>query len=271
MNTAQIRNLAAANVLSAAFAPSTVMGSIDPANLPSPLTGITLPRASKGGPAKLYDLGKRLFDLIVSACLLVLFSPVFASIAALVKATSSGPAFFQQERVGQAGHRFAIYKFRSMYRDVPSYGYSPRTRDDPRITPVGRFLRSTNLDEWPQLINVFLGQMSLVGPRPEMPFIVEQYTAEQRRRLAVKPGITGLWQISPHRAFPIHEHLEYDAYYVRYRSPCSWMQPSCCTLAVRLAGLTESDFFWEHIMRLDCGWLWIRWIGFRRVPGGNRT
>ncbi len=203
------------------FVPSAVLGGLDTVRPAVRLTGISFPGLSTGLVAELQlpDRGKRLFDLTVSACLLAVLAPLFAGIAALVKATSSGPAFFRQTRVGQAGRRYAIYKFRSMYRETLRSGYSQRTRDDPRITPVGRFLRHTNLDEWPQLINVLLGQMSLVGPRPEMPFIVEQYTAEQRRRLAVKPGITGLWQISPHRAYPIHEHLEYDFYYLRHRSP----------------------------------------------------
>ncbi|MGB8887831.1 MAG: sugar transferase [Candidatus Korobacteraceae bacterium] len=221
MNTAQIGNLGTGTGLSAAFTPPTDLGlgSIETAGLVSSLTGISLPPAPKFGPAKWYDLGKRLFDLMVSASLLLLSAPFFAGIAAVVKATSSGPAFFRQERVGQAGQRFAIYKFRSMYGNAPKYEYSPKSSDDPRITSIGRFLRRTHLDEWPQLINVLLGQMSLVGPRPEMPFIVEQYTPEQRQRLAVKPGITGLWQISAHRSFPIHEHLEYDFYYLRHRSP----------------------------------------------------
>ena len=111
-----------------------------------------------------------------------------------------------------------MYKFRTMYRDAPQYSYSPGAGEDPRITPVGRFLRRTSLDELPQLVNVLLGHMSLVGPRPEMPFIVEQYTPLQRRRLTVKPGITGLWQLSADRAFLIHENIEYDLYYVRHRS-----------------------------------------------------
>jgi lipopolysaccharide/colanic/teichoic acid biosynthesis glycosyltransferase len=108
-----------------------------------------------------------------------------------------------------------------MYVEAAKYGYSPTEGEDPRVTPVGRFLRRTSLDELPQLINVLLGHMSLVGPRPEMPFIVESYTRLQRQRLTVKPGITGLWQISADRAFMIHENVGYDLYYVRHRS--LWM------------------------------------------------
>ena len=111
-----------------------------------------------------------------------------------------------------------MYKFHSMYMSALAYEVSPTHSSDPRITSLGRFLRRMSLDELPQLINVFLGKMSLVGPRPEMPFIVERYSAEQRRRLELLPGITGLWQLSADRAFPIHENMEYDLYYMRNRN-----------------------------------------------------
>jgi lipopolysaccharide/colanic/teichoic acid biosynthesis glycosyltransferase len=100
-----------------------------------------------------------------------------------------------------------------MYVDTPVHMLTPNSADDPRITRVGQFLRRTSLDELPQLLNVFKGDMSLVGPRPEMPFIVETYTEYQRQRLTVIPGVTGLWQISGDRALQIHENLEYDLYY----------------------------------------------------------
>jgi lipopolysaccharide/colanic/teichoic acid biosynthesis glycosyltransferase len=109
-----------------------------------------------------------------------------------------------------------------MFQHVSSYGYSPKDGEDPRITRIGRFLRRTSLDELPQLINVFLGTMSLVGPRPEMPFIAEGYTALQRQRLSVKPGITGLWQLSADRAFLIHENMEYDLYYMSNNPRFLW-------------------------------------------------
>jgi lipopolysaccharide/colanic/teichoic acid biosynthesis glycosyltransferase len=105
-----------------------------------------------------------------------------------------------------------------MYVDAASYAYSPRVPDDPRITSLGRFLRRTSLDELPQLINVLVGDMALVGPRPEMPFIVEEYTDQHRQRLQVKPGITGLWQLSGDRAYLIHENIEYDLYYIQHRN-----------------------------------------------------
>ena len=147
-----------------------------------------------------------------------MLAPLLCAIAALVKFTSPGPVLFRQNRVGKDGRLFSMYKFRTMFRDAPRYAYSPKRGDDPHITPVGRILRKTSLDELPQILNVLLGDMSLVGPRPEMPFIVEQYTPLQRQRLSVKPGITGLWQLSADRAFLIHENIEYDLYYVRNRS-----------------------------------------------------
>ena len=168
--------------------------------------------------SRLVNVSKRLFDLLLGSLGLVPLIALTPLLALLVKLSSRGPVFFSQIRVGKNGQLFPIYKFRTMYLDAPRYGYSPKGSRDPRVTPTGRALRRSKLDELPQLINVLLGQMSLVGPRPEMPFIVEQYTAIQRQRLALTPGITGLWQISEHRTAPIHEHLEYDFYYAEHRS-----------------------------------------------------
>jgi exopolysaccharide biosynthesis polyprenyl glycosylphosphotransferase len=164
-----------------------------------------------------YAVVKRMIDLIVSAFLLVLASPLLFMIAFIVKFDSPGPALFVQKRVGRRGELFDIYKFRSMYPNAPRYDFSPATSHDLRITRVGRFIRQTSLDELPQLMNVFLGNMSLVGPRPEMPFIVQEYSPEQRQRLQVIPGITGLWQLSADRVAPIHENIQYDLYYIRNR------------------------------------------------------
>lgn len=166
----------------------------------------------------LYELFKRPFDLAVSVGLSVLLAPVFLLVALLIRIDSPGPVFFTQKRVGKDGRLFNLYKFRSMYVNAPKYAVSPTEARDPRITRVGRFLRRTSLDELAQLINVVKGDMSLVGPRPEMPFIVAQYSAAQRQRLRVTPGITGLWQLSADRAFHIHENMQYDLYYIRHRS-----------------------------------------------------
>jgi len=165
-----------------------------------------------------YDMAKRLFDLVAATALIVLVAPVWMVLAFLIRLDSPGPVLFRQLRVGKGGRLFSLYKFRSMYHDASKYEFSPTESDDPRITRMGRFLRRSSLDEIPQLINVVKGDMSLVGPRPEMPFIVEQYSAVHRLRLRVVPGITGLWQLSADRAFQIHENIQYDLYYIRNRS-----------------------------------------------------
>jgi exopolysaccharide biosynthesis polyprenyl glycosylphosphotransferase len=165
-----------------------------------------------------YELAKRSFDLVGSSALILLGGPLFLLLSILIKIDSEGPVLFRQQRVGKDGKPFAMYKFRSMVSHAPKYEYSPRDSNDPRITRVGRFLRKSSLDELPQLFNVLQGTMSLVGPRPEMPFIVEQYTQRHRNRLDIKPGLTGLWQLSGDRAFLIHENIEYDLYYIRHRN-----------------------------------------------------
>jgi lipopolysaccharide/colanic/teichoic acid biosynthesis glycosyltransferase len=165
-----------------------------------------------------YAVAKRGTDLILSSLLLVLLAPLLFLIACLIRLDSRGSAFFVQKRVGRNGELFDMYKFRSMNISAPRYDFSPTQSCDLRITGIGRFLRRTSLDELPQLMNVFLGNMSLVGPRPEMPFIVQSYNSRQRQRLQVIPGITGLWQLSADRPLPIHENVEYDLYYIRNRT-----------------------------------------------------
>jgi len=159
---------------------------------------------------------KRAFDIAFSS--VVLFNPVtlliFPLIALLVKMSSNGPVLFKQERIGQGGRPFLMYKFRTMFADAPAYATTPQNPGDSRITPLGRWLRKLSVDELPQFWNVLKGDMSVVGPRPEMPQIVELYTPIQRQRLCVKPGITGIWQISADRKNPIHENIDYDLYYI---------------------------------------------------------
>jgi exopolysaccharide biosynthesis polyprenyl glycosylphosphotransferase len=166
----------------------------------------------------LYSVAKRATDLVLSSILLVLLSPLLFLIAMLIRLDTSGPALFVQERAGWDGVLFRMYKFRTMDTGAPKYELSPTTSKDPRITRIGRILRRTSLDELPQLMNVLRGEMSLVGPRPEMPFIVERYDAQQRQRLQVIPGITGLWQLSADRSFPIHHNMQYDLYYIHNRT-----------------------------------------------------
>ncbi len=161
---------------------------------------------------------KRVVDFLFSATVLLIFSPLYFLIGLAIKLDSKGPVIFKQKRVGLRGREFSFYKFRSMHIDAPKYMRSPSDAHDPRITRVGRWLRRTSLDELPQLFNVFRGDMSLVGPRPEMPFIVANYTPLERQRLQAKPGITGVWQISAVRGEPIHANLEYDLFYLKNRS-----------------------------------------------------
>lgn len=166
----------------------------------------------------IYLAVKRVMDVVISAVALVLFSPIIGIIALAIKLDSKGPVFFVQTRIGMNGVPFRMYKFRTMYAHVGAYERTPVDPNDPRITRVGRWLRRTSLDELPQFVNVLRGEMSLVGPRPEMPFIVEQYNELHRERLKVKPGITGLWQLSADRRLAIHENIDYDLYYIHEQS-----------------------------------------------------
>ena len=133
---------------------------------------------------------KRLFDILVSFTGLIVLSPIISPIALLVKLSSPGPAFYRGMRVGRYGKPFRILKFRTLVVDAERIGGSSTPEDDPRITTVGRFLRKYKLDELPQLINVLKGDMSFVGPRPQVPWAVELYTEEEKALLSVRPGIT---------------------------------------------------------------------------------
>jgi exopolysaccharide biosynthesis polyprenyl glycosylphosphotransferase len=182
------------------------------------IDGVLLASLSRHPRRLIYEWAKRIFDFSGAAALLVAGSPLLLLLAVLIRLDSKGPVLFRQERVGLNGRKFRMFKFRTMYADAPAYAYSPKESDDLRITRLGRLLRRTSLDELPQLLNVLMGSMSLVGPRPEMPFIVETYTERHSQRLQVKPGITGLWQLSGDRSYLIHENIEYDLYYIQHRN-----------------------------------------------------
>lgn len=165
-----------------------------------------------------YSFLKRAVDVAVSGSILLIAAPAMLIISLVIKKQSPGPVLFTQYRRGVRNTTFQIFKFRTMFTEMCGDAITPQTALDPRVTPFGRFLRLTSLDELPQMWNVLRGDMSLVGPRPEMPFIVEDYDEMQRMRLDVKPGITGLWQVSEARKAPIHENVDYDLYYIENQS-----------------------------------------------------
>ena len=172
---------------------------------------------------------KRGFDVVIGSLLLLLAIPPMLVIAIAIRLDSSGPLIFRQERVGENGRLFGMYKFRTMVADaeeqqelvniqIEEDEILHKRPDDPRVTKVGHFLRRYSLDELPQLMNVLRGDMSLVGPRPEMPWLVERYESWQRKRFAVPQGITGWWQINGRSDKPMHLNPEDDLYYVYHYS-----------------------------------------------------
>ena len=158
--------------------------------------------------------GKYLFDFVASFFLILIFSPLMILIAILIKLSSRGPVFFSHKRVGLNNKLFVILKFRSLHIDTPSYSEKPDSTEDVRITSIGKWIRKTSLDELPQLFNVIKGEMSLVGPRPEMPFLAENYEPWENQRHLVRPGMTGLWQLSPRRRGSIREGIPVDLEYI---------------------------------------------------------
>ncbi|MHB8901249.1 MAG: sugar transferase [Thermoguttaceae bacterium] len=162
------------------------------------------------------DTGKRSLDLLGAVALLICFAPLLAVVAAAVRFNLGRPILFFQERVGRGGRIFTIWKFRSMRDGVDSQGRP--LPDAERLTPFGRLLRKSSLDELPQLVNVLRGEMSLVGPRPLLPRYLDRYTPRQARRHEVLPGITGWCQIRGRNALSWEEKLELDVWYVEHRS-----------------------------------------------------
>lgn len=179
-------------------------------------------------PAWLF--GKRAVDVIAGGIILVLAAPLCLLIAAAVKLVSPGPAFFVQERVGEDGRRFKLYKFRTMVDGAHLLharvahlnmcdGPALKIANDPRLHPLGSFLRQSSLDELPQLLNVLRGEMSLVGPRPALPSEVERYEPHYHQRLTVQPGMTGLWQVSGRTNVQFRRWMAMDVWYARHWSP----------------------------------------------------
>ena len=158
--------------------------------------------------------GKYLLDFVAAFLLILIFAPLMILISLLIKLSSRGPIFFSHKRVGINNKLFVIHKFRSLHIDTPSYSEKPDSTEDVRITSIGKWIRKTSLDELPQLFNVIKGEMSLVGPRPEMPFLAENYEDWENQRHLVRPGMTGLWQLSPRRRGAIREGIPVDLEYI---------------------------------------------------------
>ncbi|HUU03116.1 MAG TPA: sugar transferase [Myxococcota bacterium] len=204
------------------------------------LAGVPVMGPSGSNIVGLNLVAKRLVDLLVATLLVAALSPFLLLVAALVKLTSSGPVLFVQKRVGRGGRVFTFYKFRSMYtgardkahrqqmdklisdgqaQEKDKRGPVYKMKHDPRITPLGRLLRRFSIDELPQLLNVLRGDMSLVGPRPAIPYEVEKYRESHRRRLEALPGITGLWQVSGRNRLSFEEMVKLDIHYIENWSP----------------------------------------------------
>jgi exopolysaccharide biosynthesis polyprenyl glycosylphosphotransferase len=168
---------------------------------------------------------KRILDIVLASIALIVAAPVMIVVAIAIRLDSKGPALFKQQRVGMGGKPFTIYKFRSMVTNAEALqkqvnkvdengNVIHKTKNDPRVTRMGKIVRKTSLDELPQLLNVIKGDMSLVGPRPELPWLVAEYETWQRQRFSVPQGITGWWQIHDRSDAPLHLNTEQDIYYV---------------------------------------------------------
>ena len=212
------------------------------------VAGVPLLYVRRSGISPFQRALKRAIDLIGSGLGLILLSPLFAAFAVWIKRDSDGPVYFRQIRVGRDGEHFDVWKFRTMVKDaeerraeLEAHSEGPgllfKLKEDPRVTGAGRFLRKYSLDELPQLINVLKGEMSLVGPRPALPSEVERYDHWVRNRLIVKPGMTGLWQVSGRVETTFSDYVRYDLFYIQ-----NWS------------------------LSLD---LWILWRTFRAVMSGE--
>ena len=179
--------------------------------------------------SRAYLVAKRAMDLLGSGLALLFLAPVFTVVALLIKLEDGGPVFFSQKRVGKGGREFKFYKFRSMCVDAEAKraALKEATEDDsvrfkmtrdPRITRIGRVIRRFSIDEMPQFINVLLGDMSLVGPRPPLPEEVAEYTDHEMQRLSVEQGLTCTWQVTGRSLIPFEEQVELDLSYARERS-----------------------------------------------------
>jgi lipopolysaccharide/colanic/teichoic acid biosynthesis glycosyltransferase len=182
---------------------------------------------------KFRNIAKRLFDIVFSLSVLIICAPIYLILAAAIAFTSAGSILYVQERVGKNHRHFECIKFRTMIPDADllleammaqsdslrqEFSENFKLKQDPRITKIGKFLRVTNLDEFPQFINVLKGEMSVVGPRPLVPEEIERYGKDIDRVLTIRPGITGLWQVSGRNDLPYDERIQIDVYYVNHHN-----------------------------------------------------
>jgi lipopolysaccharide/colanic/teichoic acid biosynthesis glycosyltransferase len=180
---------------------------------------------------------RRLVDVAVAAALLALTAPLLAAAIVAIRLESRGPALYRQRRIGRDGRPFDVLKLRTMVDGAEHLGAGLAVNEnDSRITRVGALLRRTSLDELPNLVNVLRGDMSLIGPRPTVPVQVQRYTPRQRRRLAVRPGITGWAQVNGRAALPWSERIELDLHYIEHRSLALDLTIAWRTLAIVLGG-----------------------------------
>ncbi|MGH2533343.1 MAG: sugar transferase [Thermomicrobiales bacterium] len=209
------------------------------------LTLLKSARRCQGGRLAYFAVFKRCLDIVVGGLALVLIWPLLLLTALVIRLTSRGPALFRQSRIGRGGEPFVVYKFRTMtwepHQELRLFmGADGRLRHkvngDPRVTRVGKVLRRTSIDEWPQFVNVVRGNMSLVGPRPELPQIVMRYEPWQHQRHLVRPGMTGWWQVQGRGDLPMHEHTDLDLYYVKHLSFRLDMRIAARTVRVVLRG-----------------------------------
>jgi lipopolysaccharide/colanic/teichoic acid biosynthesis glycosyltransferase len=200
------------------------------------------------------DRAKRLFDIIFSLLVLLLCAPIYLVLAIAIACTSSGSIFYVQERVGRNHRRFGCIKFRTMIPNADrllhemmaqsedlrqEFSENFKLKRDPRITRIGKFLRSTNLDEFPQFINVLKGEMSIVGPRPLVPQEIERYGTHIDRILTIRPGITGLWQVSGRNDIPYAQRIRIDVSYVKRRN--FWLDLRIVLKTVRLTVIPKNN------------------------------
>jgi lipopolysaccharide/colanic/teichoic acid biosynthesis glycosyltransferase len=199
------------------FSPSVYVGL-----LPERINGnssVELLNTFVGRQSDIDEFIIRILDIVVSIGILLVLCPLIFLISLLIKLTSPGPVRYKQQRIGKDGKTFTLYKFRTMVKDAENLsGFAPATNGDPRVTKIGRVLRPTRLDELPQLFNILRGDMSLVGPRPENLYRVENHRVLQGLRLAVKPGLTGLAQIRSFYDLQPKHKIKYDYLYIQQRS-----------------------------------------------------